>query len=604
MTARIYDRPDLDQARHVPGLYVDGTLPNAKPSVAYEGRLQIHNAIGACTVEQIDGDTLPNGASLYVDNDASEVVIAWPAYSSTTAPIFNGNFELGDVGWIKGAGWTVDHTADHHDVQHENRFGNYNATFRGYGTSYLESAAYTKLDTHAAFAGQGNIQQGGSSANATGAAFGVRFYGADKALIAEQLAPFIGDGRNGNWHYSSGTFTPPANAQYARAVFMGKRVRQNMPAWVDDASWGLQAVTGINVETSIDLTLRVADSAGRDYVWSGSIRILVWDGSWGIIPYASLGFRGVPNAIYFGGKARLLIGGHDGHVWRSDDRGATWTDTSSPLNSTAYYTRSFDYNDRDGVLVCCGHYVARSLDGGATWSRTYTPYDSAWQCVRWIPQWDIFIVVGAGAYTRRILTLNAAGAAPSNKSNTGNYYNIAFVPQFGGKAICLPNNSPSYAITSDPTATAWTFKTAPSNINGKYGFAVLPNGDFWVSTYSGYMVSKDGGETFGPEIIAGSLPGVQPDFNRGGLIAYNDELNVLLITPFGAGTGPTSARQYISKDYGSTFQAAEVANPWASVGITTPSPEGVVFSKSAGCFVVSDSDTSPTISYSRTGKFT
>lgn len=329
-----------------------------------------------------------------------------------------------------------------------------------------------------------------------------------------------------------------------------------------------------------------------------------WDGSWSVIPYNStpLAWRGVPSAIYFDKKARLLIGGHDGHVWRSDDRGATWTDTSSPLDSTAYYTRSFDYNDRDGVLVCCGHCVARSLDGGATWSRTYTPYDSAWQCVRWIPQWDIFIVVGAGAYTRRILTLNAAGAAPSNKSNTGDYYNIAFIPQFGGKAICLPNGSPNYAITSDPTATAWTFKVAPSNIIGKAGFAVLPNGDLWVVTANGYMVSNDGGETFGPEIVPSSLSGVASGYGYPGFIAYNDELNILLITPYISST--TSARQYISRDYGATFQAAEVVNPWASVATTTPRPEGVVFSKSAGCFVASDSDTSPTISYSRTGKFT
>lgn len=57
----------------------------------------------------MDGAVLPPGHSLYVDGD--EVVIAWPAYQETGVIPFangNGNFELGDIGWAKGAGWAIE----------------------------------------------------------------------------------------------------------------------------------------------------------------------------------------------------------------------------------------------------------------------------------------------------------------------------------------------------------------------------------------------------------------------------------------------------------------------------------------------------------------
>ncbi len=42
------------------------------------GRLQIYNAVGGCTVRQIDGDRLPPGHQLYVDQATKQVVLTWP----------------------------------------------------------------------------------------------------------------------------------------------------------------------------------------------------------------------------------------------------------------------------------------------------------------------------------------------------------------------------------------------------------------------------------------------------------------------------------------------------------------------------------------------
>lgn len=263
MSARIYDRPDLDQRRGRLALYVTGALPNGKPGLAYEGRLQIHNAIGACTVEQIDGDTLPPGSSLYIDGD--EVVVAWPAYTETSAPIFNGDFEQGDVGWLKGAGWTIENSGGGNDG-----FGAKVAVYRGQGESFLEAAAYFPAQLQG-FAGKVNVQQGASSAGNVGAGIGVRYYDADHQLVATQLGRFIDSGSKGAWHWSEGDFSVPGAVAYLRPVVRGYRRRENKPLWVDDASWEYQAILGINAEATFNLSLRVRDSAGRSALWSGAV---------------------------------------------------------------------------------------------------------------------------------------------------------------------------------------------------------------------------------------------------------------------------------------------------------------------------------------------
>lgn len=413
---------------------------------------------------------------------------------------------------------------------------------------------------------------------------------------------------------SNVTGVAPAGAATINVAGNGIRYRENKILFVDTFEWDHTVPSaGINYEQLLSLSLLVSDSRGRSFLWKGTVSVVLWDGAWESRTRGSMEWRGVPYAVKFNGVGRLLIGGHDGKIWRSDDRGQSWTLTASPTESTPYYTRSFDYNERDQVLVACGHYVARSLDGGATWSRSYTPYDSAWTFVKWIPEWNIFIVVGAGSYTRRILTLNAGGAAPSNKSNTGNYYNVVYSAMFD-RAVCLPHaesgGSLGYAVcTGDPTNSAWSYYTPPAgvNIRSRYGAASLPNGEIWTvgldtsTSTEGYVISRDGGLTFERPIIPDSLPGVTAGYNRPGMIAYDETLRLLVIEPFLSGPGVGSARQFISRDNGATFQPTDIPAPLN--GTNMARPEGVQWSPSAGCIIGSDSDTNPTIYFSRTGLF-
>jgi hypothetical protein len=98
----LYDRPDLDQDRGLLPLYITGTLPEYVVRAAYEGRQHIHNAIGACRVDQIAGDTLPLGSQIWVDQATQQIVVTWPAYSEDETPLENPGFEQGDTG-----GWSI-----------------------------------------------------------------------------------------------------------------------------------------------------------------------------------------------------------------------------------------------------------------------------------------------------------------------------------------------------------------------------------------------------------------------------------------------------------------------------------------------------------------
>ncbi|TMN24493.1 hypothetical protein [Pseudoxanthomonas sp. X-1] len=282
MIARPYDRPDLDQARYAPALYVTGALISGKPMLAYEGRLQIHNAIGACTAEQIDGDTLPNGSAIYVDQATSEVVVAWPAYAETGAAALNNpGFEAGNLtGWdvvtIGQQGTPPNHIGVTTSRPYAGSYCSHYAGQKGVGhaggieaqwLNTKRAACYPQKKITAAI--KVSFDDTTSSQN-RGRARLVFFDGSGNPIQA-----YDGNLIKGNseaWQDSSLTQAAPEGT---RSVGMGAWVTSNQSGAVrlDAATWDAPDIVGTAVAGVFNLTIRVRDSAGRVYFWIGQVII-------------------------------------------------------------------------------------------------------------------------------------------------------------------------------------------------------------------------------------------------------------------------------------------------------------------------------------------
>lgn len=283
MGARLSLRPDLDQDVGLLALYVSGNLPNAKPEAAYEGRLKIHNAEGACTAEQIGGDTLPPGSSVFVDNATQQVVVAWPAYAEFVTPLQNPNFESGDLsGWtLTPKGGTATATAD----TSQKFDGAYSLRWpggKGLGSEGgIEVEAWNNT-IGPCLPGQRVTSHARCMYNPGGHNFGSRYQGLLRFLdgAGMPIGPavrgrqFKGRGENGRWNDASATGVGPVGT---KGVQMGAWLTgSNAPVWLDSASWDVPSSVGINIETTLNLTLRVRDSAGRTALWAGSILVTDW----------------------------------------------------------------------------------------------------------------------------------------------------------------------------------------------------------------------------------------------------------------------------------------------------------------------------------------
>ena len=223
-----YLRPDLDQAADTKPLFVSGDLPNASPGAFYEGRLQIHNQIGSCTVEQISGDTLPPGHSIYVDGD--EVVVTWPAYAEDAAPIPNAGFEAWMDGWAHDAGWTVTETNPVTDTR--------SAVFWGVrGSSILRSTARYPVAPGETITARCLVRQGASSAGNAGAGVRLEWRDADGAVVGFNDGNMVMSASNNAVFPSTVTASAPSGAETVNIACHGLRRRQNLSVWVDSFTW-------------------------------------------------------------------------------------------------------------------------------------------------------------------------------------------------------------------------------------------------------------------------------------------------------------------------------------------------------------------------------
>lgn len=265
MSARIYDRPDLDQLAGRRPLLLEGTLPEYVARVAYEGRLQISNAVGACWADLYAGE-LPPGYSIWVDAASQEVVIAWPDYVSAAAPISNPGFELGESGWNRGAGWEI--ATDNVPV------GERCAAFQNAkGESLISNQVRYDVTPGEVISASCLVRQGASSAGNAGACVVLEYRDDDGKVIVYHEGNRVMSASHNAVKTSSVTSTAPAGAATVNIAGKGIRKRQNKRLWIDAFQWNkkIAAVGVADDDYEATITIRVRDSAGRVAYWTGDI---------------------------------------------------------------------------------------------------------------------------------------------------------------------------------------------------------------------------------------------------------------------------------------------------------------------------------------------
>lgn len=250
-----------------PALRVDGYLDGYVADQAYEGRLQIVNNIGDCTVQWLSG-TMPPGTTVIVDNSTSEVVVAWPGYQAPdpdTTVVPNGSFEDGDVQWSKGAGWLIGSGSgfDTYD-------GTHSAAYTGRGIAILEGTKVPVI-VGTSITASVQVQQGASSKGNVVAGVMLQWHDAAGKLIGSDAGNIVRSGSNGAWHASTVTASAPSGAFYVALAVSANRKRQNKRLWVDKAVWNHSYSIGQNSDDDYCLVLLVRDSAGREAMWEGCV---------------------------------------------------------------------------------------------------------------------------------------------------------------------------------------------------------------------------------------------------------------------------------------------------------------------------------------------
>lgn len=263
----LFTRPLALRFTGQPALQIVGQLDAYVAGQAYEGRLQIINNIGDCTVEWVSG-TMPAGTTIRVDNATHEVVVAWPSYQPAdpnTTVVPNGSFEEGDVKWEKGGGWAIE-TGGGNDTFD----GAWSAVYRGRGIASLTSVMVPVV-VGTSITASVQIQQGASSAGNVTARVVLVWMDAYGKTLSFDGGNIVRSGSNGAWHASTVTAKAPAGAFNVAFAISANRKRQNKRLWADKATWNHSYPSGQNTDDDYCIVLRVRDSAGRTATWEGCV---------------------------------------------------------------------------------------------------------------------------------------------------------------------------------------------------------------------------------------------------------------------------------------------------------------------------------------------
>ena len=320
---RLFEKP-LGVFSSVPPLRVVGSLPGYEQGTAYEGRLDIVDNIGKCTVELLDNN-LPPGATAHVDNFNNEVVIRWPAYSlpdEEKAGILNWDFQLETLeGWndLRGNSWSVKQYTGHGEPP-----TNYAAWMEGVGRGdhILESILYPAIPSESVMA-RSLWDQGPSNKDNNNLWTAVQFYTPGKVKLGEPVyGDRIHDRTNKQRHHSTVNTTTPRGAGWKSVLLIAHR-RNSRNRWitVDNVETaGFDYSTGVDNGDDFFLTVRVRDSANRVALWSGVIpyrSFFITSKPYGLLPkpeafsaFAStLGFNKKIGAVLYEWQSNIAAAG-------------------------------------------------------------------------------------------------------------------------------------------------------------------------------------------------------------------------------------------------------------------------------------------------------
>ena len=205
--------------------------------------------------------------------------------ASTSTAIPNADFELGDVDWAKGVGWSIGM---------EQPFGgSFAAKYVGPGVANIVSSTKHPVTPGKSITAQCMIQHGASAAGQANGAVILQWYDATSALISTSTGNVVSDGASGVYKQSAVTgIAPPLATQVA----IGATANNNWsPLYVDNLSWNyvtgsasgglafkaIQAAAGLSglIEPAWPITagLTVVDNAVTwEAVTSGSV---TWEAS-------------------------------------------------------------------------------------------------------------------------------------------------------------------------------------------------------------------------------------------------------------------------------------------------------------------------------------
>jgi hypothetical protein len=167
-----------------------------------------------------------------------------------------------------------------------------------------------------------------------------------------------------------------------------------------------------------------------------------------------------------------------GTVWRSDDRGTTWSDKTGSLPGLPVNSIAFDNATVDRVWVSADIGVYQSTDGGAHWSTFFQNLPNA--LVTDLEFHPVDRLLRAATRNRGIWEV--AVDKPGNSAPPPGQWALWVIQNHTGgfeKFIVPPSNAPTYALQNTPAgASGWYgFYSLGTGMTISSGLAIAANSD-------------------------------------------------------------------------------------------------------------------------------